>query len=114
VSGVSSVSVLKSNGMDIHPAGVKFALNELGQFIPPTPIEQGLRPDVWEMVIHAAKVETEEDAPAPELLALLEERKTARIQKDFAASDRLRDQISALGWVVQDSKEGQKLVKKER
>jgi cysteinyl-tRNA synthetase len=66
------------------------------------------------MVIHAAKVETEEDAPAPELLALLEERKTARIQKDFAASDRLRDQISALGWVVQDSKEGQKLVKKER
>jgi hypothetical protein len=112
VSGVSSVSVLKSNGMDIHPAGVKFALNELGQFIPPTPIEQGLRPDVWEMVINAAKVE--EDTPPHEVLALLEERKTARVQKDFAASDRLRDQISALGWVVQDSKEGQNLVKKER
>jgi hypothetical protein len=112
VSGVSSVSVLKSNGMDIHPAGVKFPLGELGQFIPPSPVEHGIRPDVWEMVIHAAKVETEEDAPPPEALALLEERKVARAQKDFAASDKLRDQISALGWVVQDSKEGQKLVRK--
>jgi hypothetical protein len=114
VSGVSSVSVLKSNGMDIHPAGVKFGLSELGQFTPPTPIEQGIHPDVWEMVIHAAKVEAKEDSPPPEVLSLLEERKTARAQKDFAASDRLRDQISALGWTVQDSKEGQKLVKKEK
>jgi len=63
-------------------------------------------------VLHAAKVEAEEDSPPPEVLALLEERKTARAQKDFAASDRLRDQISALGWTVQDSKEGQKLVRK--
>ena len=32
VSGVSSVSVLKSDDMKIHPAGAKFPLSELGQF----------------------------------------------------------------------------------
>jgi cysteinyl-tRNA synthetase len=45
-------------------------------------------------------------------LELLEQRRDARARKDFIESDRLRDQISALGWMVQDSKEGQKLVKR--
>jgi len=112
VSGVSSVSILKQNSMEIHPAGAKFSLSELGQFTPPPSIEQGLRPDAWEMVTHAANMEAEEDAPPAEALELIEKRKDARTLKDFAESDRLRDQISALGWTVQDSKEGQKLVKK--
>jgi hypothetical protein len=110
VSGVSSVSVLKSNGMDIHPAGAKFPLSELGQFQPPAHLEQGIRLDAWDMVTKAATAE-EDDSPPAEILAMLEQRKTAREKKDFAESDRLRDQISALGWSVQDSKEGQKLVK---
>ncbi len=111
VSGVSSVSVLKHNGMDIHPAGAKFPLGELGQFQPPSTIEQGIRSDAWEMVVNA-KVEVQVDTPPAEVLALLEQRIAARDRKDFAESDRLRDQISALGWSVQDSKEGQVLVKK--
>jgi len=112
VSGVSSVSILKQNSMEIHPAGAKFSLSELGQFTPPSSIEQGLRPDAWEMVTHAVNMEAEEDAPPAEALELIEKRKDARTRKDFAESDRLRDEISALGWTVQDSKEGQKLVKK--
>ncbi len=39
--------------------------------------------------------------------ALLDERATARAGKDFAASDRLRDALAALGVVVQDTKDGQ-------
>jgi len=62
------------------------------------------------MAVNAAKLD--DDTPPDEALKLLEERKDARTRKDFAESDRLRDQISALGWTVQDSKEGQKLVKK--
>jgi hypothetical protein len=112
VSGVSSVSVLKQNSMEIYPAGAKFPLTELGQFTPPLSIEQGLRPDAWEMLVHASNMEKEGDAPSAEALDLLEKRKDARARKDFAESDRLRDQLSALGWTVQDSKEGQKLVKK--
>jgi len=110
VSGVSSVTVMKRDGMEIYPAGASFSLNELGQVTNPDPIEKGIRPDVWEMVFNAAKLE--EDTPPAEALTLLEQRKDARSRKDFAESDRLRDQLSALGWSVQDGKDGQKLVKK--
>jgi hypothetical protein len=108
VSGVSSVTVMKRDGMEIYPAGANFSLDELGQVTYPDPIEKGIRPDVWEMVVNATK---KEDTPPAEVLEILEQRKDARARKDFAASDRLRDQISALGWSVQDGKEGQKLVK---
>lgn len=43
--------------------------------------------------------------------ALAEDRAGARAAKDFAASDRLRDEISAKGWIVEDTPEGQKLKK---
>ena len=110
VSGVSSVSVLKQNSLEIYPAGAKFPLSELGQFTPPSSVDLGLRPDAWEMAINAAKAE--EGAPPAEVVELLEKRKDARARKDFAESDRLRDQIASMGWTVQDGKEGQKLVKK--
>ena len=110
VHGVSSVTVANSAGTEIYPSGVRFPLSELGDLkLPGTP-EEGIRPEVWEMTLTAR--EEEEDTPSDEVLALLEKRKEARENKDFAASDSLRDQIAELGWTVQDSKEGQKLVKK--
>jgi len=110
VHGVSSVSVLKSTTSEMYPAGSSFSLAELGNCTPPEPIEKGIRPEVWEMI--AAVQTSTTDAPSDEVLALLEQRKQVRAGKDFAASDRLRDEIAALGWAVQDSKEGQTLVKK--
>ena len=53
----------------------------------------------------------DEDQPPAEALEWLEQRKAARTRKDFAESDRLRDKIFVLGWIVQDTKDGQKLVK---
>lgn len=44
--------------------------------------------------------------------ALLDERAAARKAKNWAESDRLRDAIAALGWVVKDSKDGQSVAKK--
>ena len=110
VHGVSSVSVVKNTSMEIYPAGAKFSLNELGNFKMSESLEDGIRTEIWEMIKNAAEVD--QDQPPAEALELLEQRKEARARKDFAESDRLRDQISALGWVVQDSKEGQKLVKR--
>ena len=40
---------------------------------------------------------------------LADARATARAEKDFAASDRLREQIAALGWGVRDTADGQVL-----
>ncbi len=49
------------------------------------------------------------DVVSPQAQALLDERDQARKNKDFAASDRLRDELLALGWQVKDTKDGQKL-----
>ncbi len=52
-----------------------------------------------------------EEVPA-EIKALLEKRAEARKAKNWAESDRLRDEISAAGWQVKDSKEGQTCTRK--
>ena len=44
--------------------------------------------------------------PPPDVVALAERRAAARAAKDYAASDALRDQIAALGWVVRDAADG--------
>ncbi len=51
------------------------------------------------------------DIPAA-VTSLLEERKTARSNKDFARSDALRDEIAALGYLVEDGPGGQAVRKK--
>ena len=42
----------------------------------------------------------------PEVLTLGEQRWAAKQAKDWAAADRLRDELAALGWVSKDSKTG--------
>lgn len=105
VSGVSSVSILRECDPEIYPSGSKFALNEIGNFNFPNPLDIGIPAQVWEMT-RSAQVKAE-DSPSDEALTLLEERKQARQDKDFAASDRLRDELARLGWKVKDTKEGQ-------
>jgi cysteinyl-tRNA synthetase len=51
------------------------------------------------------------EALPPEVEAKLAQRKQARAEKNWALSDQLRDEIQALGYQVQDGKEGQKAVK---
>jgi cysteinyl-tRNA synthetase len=55
-----------------------------------------------------------DQAPAlpAEVQKLIEARVKAREAKDFAASDQLRAEIEALGYQVQDTKDGMKVVKK--
>jgi cysteinyl-tRNA synthetase len=57
--------------------------------------------------------EEEAKKELPEAISkLLQERATARNAKDFAASDRLRDAIAALGFDVKDTAAGQEVCKK--
>lgn len=52
-----------------------------------------------------------EEIPA-EILEKAEQRQAARKAKDFAAADRLRDEITAAGYLLEDTKDGPKLSKK--
>ncbi len=47
----------------------------------------------------------EEEIPA-EVTELLEQRKAARKAKDFATADALRDKITALGYIVEETRQG--------
>ena len=61
-------------------------------------------------IIFFGKVEKAE--VSAEVQAMLDARAAARKEKNWAESDRLRDQIAAAGWIVKDSKEGQTCTKK--
>lgn len=47
-----------------------------------------------------------------DILALAKERDSARAKKDFAASDRIRDELISLGYEVRDTPEGTKVKRK--
>ena len=109
VSGVSSVSLVRECDPKIYPSDSKFALSELGDIHIPDPIEKDIPTHVWEMVKDAPALDN--DQPSDEIITLAEQRVSARANKNWAESDKLRDEISVLGWTVQDSKDGYKLVK---
>ena len=56
------------------------------------------------------KLEQPETLPQ-EVQQLVAARRKARQEKDWAASDRLRDEIQDLGYIVQDGKEGMTVIK---
>jgi cysteinyl-tRNA synthetase len=45
-------------------------------------------------------------------LELMQEREEARVAKDFARADEIRDQLAEMGWIVRDSADGPSLVPK--
>jgi cysteinyl-tRNA synthetase len=48
--------------------------------------------------------------PPDELVELARQRTEARARRDFAAADRLRDEVRAAGWEIRDGPEGPELV----
>ena len=52
-----------------------------------------------------------DDAPPADVFSLAEQRIAARTNKNWAESDRLRDELARMGWEVRDGKDGQKVKK---
>ncbi len=63
----------------------------------------------WQRMNSVLALERDTLAIPAAVSALVEQRQAARIAKDWPASDRLRDEIAALGWIVKDTKDGPKL-----
>jgi cysteinyl-tRNA synthetase len=53
-----------------------------------------------------------EDEGHPEAERLMAERQEARVAKDFARADAIRDELAEMGFEVRDSAEGPRLVPK--
>ena len=63
----------------------------------------------WQLIDGVLAFQRESAAIPAAVSVLVEKRQQARADKDWKASDRLRDEIAALGWIVKDTKDGAKL-----
>ena len=112
VVGVSSVSLVRACNPVIHPSGSSFSLDEIGPFNEPEPINRLIETTAWEMVSNIQdQYAGDLDTPPEEVTALAHARSEARAQKNWAGSDDLRRQINKLGWIVQDTPDGWKLIR---
>ena len=69
--------------------------------------------DWWKRINTVLDLEPETEIAVPaEVAQLAEQRENARREKNWKGSDELRDRISALGWDVRDTKDGQKLTRR--
>ncbi|MCB0066311.1 MAG: hypothetical protein KDD77_04120 [Caldilineaceae bacterium] len=112
VHGVGTVVVCHGEERRIFAAGTTFPIDVLGAFRLPG-ASDGIPPVVWQAttdgVAASRRARQESRIPGAEVMALVEERDEARRRKDWAESDRLRDEIHARGWQVQDTAGGSRL-----
>ena len=108
--GQGSATVLGPEGEQVFARGARFPVAALGDWRLPSSPEMGIPADVWQRAGAAQSA----DAPTPQpVLALAEQRQTARAARNWAAADALRDEIADLGWQVHDTPDGPRLEKVE-
>jgi cysteinyl-tRNA synthetase len=66
----------------------------------------------WQRINSVLAIERDALTVPEEVLKVVSERQAARSAKNWAESDRLRDVIAGLGWVVKDTRDGAKLTPK--
>jgi cysteinyl-tRNA synthetase len=62
----------------------------------------------FDSVLGVIDVDLKEEIPE-EINAMVEARQQARKNKDFAESDRIRDELAAAGWIVEDTPNGSRI-----
>lgn len=88
----------KRDGDDSAPA-LAFELKRLSHML-------GLLERAPEAFLQAGQGDHKDELPADEIQTIIDARNAARKAKDFAESDRLRDQLAAHGIILKDSREG--------
>ncbi len=118
-TGLDEVAQSRRGHVHQYSNGQFFALSRIGPFRDPQGGE-GLPPEVWGRALEVRQGQriskedrTFEETPPAEVLALVNDRQAARARKDWSAADQARQQIAALGWQIQDTPEGPKVVKSE-
>jgi hypothetical protein len=106
VYGRGVVTIVRGGETSHAARGETIALSELGQFRLPAP-DDGLPPEVW-AELDAAASAPPRAIPAA-ILALVDQRQTARARRDWPAADLIRQRLAALGWQVQDTPAGPRL-----
>jgi hypothetical protein len=108
VLGQGRVTVLMGSAETWFGDGEAFSLDRLGPFR--TADLLATLPDAVQVEAVAA-LEVVDAAAVPDaVLALADERQDARTRRDWAAADRIRNKIEGLGWRVEDTAVGPRVV----
>ncbi len=111
ISGVGSVSLLRTTNPETFTAGAELQISELGDFRLPENLADGISVRAWEMIKNTNLPVDSEEIPVA-VARLVEERNQARLRQDWEAADGLRQRIATFGWTIQDTPEGQKMVRR--
>jgi cysteinyl-tRNA synthetase len=68
--------------------------------------------DWWDRINQVLQLQEEAEPIPQSVTRLLQQRAGARADKNWSESDALRGQIEELGWLVKDTRDGQKLARK--
>ncbi len=77
-----------------------------------TPSQAAALLDWWNRINAVLQLQEETSATPQAVQLLVQQRETARADKNWKTSDQLRQQIEDLGWNVKDTKEGPKLTRR--
>jgi cysteinyl-tRNA synthetase len=92
-----------------YPSKASFAVTVLGNWQLPVD-HAGIPAPTWQVAVMAATAADKDTAgPAAAVVALAEARAAARGAKDWPAADRIRDELAAQGWQVNDTAAGPQL-----
>lgn len=108
-------TLVKDNASATHnyQDGDTFPLSEIGSINLFDPVTV-LPSDVWNQMLQAKNnpgIEDEDSAPPKKVTDLVNKREKARLEKDWEASDYLREEIRELGWEISDTPNGPRLRK---
>jgi len=112
VIGQGEIHILRSGGQHNYTSGEAFSITALGSYQPLSTPKDGLSEGIWDTAQKKALMQSTLTAPE-EVQELLNQRQIARQEKDWSRADKLREQIAALGWTIQDTGSGPILIPKE-
>lgn len=104
VLGRGEVTVLRDGAPMSFAAGASVPLAMLGPFALPA-VDTAV-PAELARAIRAARSDRQDPTPPADVAALVAQREQARTARDWAAADRLRQQIVERGWRVEDTPAG--------
>jgi hypothetical protein len=107
VVGRGTVTIQRGEDARSFAHGHNFHLAELGSYRPAEP-QAGIPAAVWQQVAAAFAAQRAPAAMEPPATVLhrLQQRETARAERDWSRADSLRQEIEALGWEVRDTPDG--------
>ncbi|GAB4578228.1 MAG: hypothetical protein Fur0022_09620 [Anaerolineales bacterium] len=108
VFGTGNVTLENDETTRSYSAGATIHFDELGTFShsfgEKKPAFQP-RPHTLEMIASAQNSTTKLEVP-PQVIQLMEKRKFARQNQDWAGADQIRNELLSMGWMIQDTPNG--------